>query len=187
MIKQSKNLVHLLEDGLIFAASIAFAVWLSKSGIVMNLLATTDKTRLVTIFLAGIFYSSLFTAAPATVVLAQLAKTSSIWTVGLLGALGAMTGDLLIFRFIKNSVGEDIKYLSNLVGWDRFTSFFHLKVFRFVSPIAGALMIASPFLPDEIGVALLGLFRVRTIIFTPLAFGLHFIGITLVSLLKNIV
>ncbi|EKD64461.1 MAG: hypothetical protein ACD_50C00381G0005, partial [uncultured bacterium] len=64
-------------------------------------------------FFSGIFYAYGFTAGPATAFFALLAKEQNILLCGLLGGLGSLVGDALIFRFIRTSFGKEIKYLSN--------------------------------------------------------------------------
>jgi hypothetical protein len=49
---------------------------------------------------------------------------------------------------------------------------------KWISPILGALIIASP-LPDEFGLALLGLSRTRISILIPVSFIMNFLGVYL--------
>jgi membrane protein DedA with SNARE-associated domain len=57
---------------------------------------------------------------------------------------------------------------------------FHFHFWKWVLPVIGALVIISP-LPDEIGLTMLGLSRVRTIVMLPLTFALNFVGILLLN------
>ena len=53
---------------------------------------------------------------------------------------------------------------------------FRFKHFRWLTLLAGALLIASP-LPDELGIALLGFSKVSTRYFAILSFVFNFLGI----------
>ncbi len=55
-----------------------------------------------------------------------------------------------------------------------------LKFFRWLTFLAGGLIIASP-LPDELGISLLGFSKMKTSWFIPLSFAFNFIGILLIG------
>src|SRR3989344_2375736 len=59
-------------------------------------------------FISGIFFVYGFTAAPATVVLLMLAKGQNIFLAGLIGGLGALIGDLIIFKFMRVSFSNEV-------------------------------------------------------------------------------
>jgi membrane protein DedA with SNARE-associated domain len=91
---------------------------------------------------------------------------------------------LLIFRFIKDSLSENIKSLISTTRRQRIMSIFELKIFRWLVPFVGALIVASP-LPDEIGLAMMGFAKMETKFFIPISFFLNFIGILILSLLAK--
>lgn len=136
--------------------------------------------------IAGLFYSSVFTTAPAMVALAHLAKANSVVQTALFGAGGALLGDLIIFKFVRTEIAQNLQQLTTVAPDKRFAFIFHLKLFRWMSPLIGALLIASP-LPDELGVFFLGLTKVRTVVFMPLTFIFHFFGIAAVGLMRKII
>src|SRR3989344_6815522 len=135
----------------------------------------------LSIVVAIIFFVSIFTAAPAGVVLFEIAAANSIWEVALFGGIGALIGDLLIFRFIKDSLSRDVRWLIHKTRQERLVSIFHLKMFRWIVPFIGALIVASP-LPDEIGLAMMGLSKMKTSVFIPISFTLNFLGILVIGL-----
>ena len=175
---------NLKRDLGIIAISIIIAVILAKTGVLKDLLTSIQELRFIGSFLAGLFFVSVFTAAPAMVVLAGIAQTNSIWEVALLGGIGAFAGDLLIFRFIEDDLSEDIQRLIGKTKREKLLSILHLKFFRWLTPLLGALIIVSP-LPDEIGLAMMGFSKMRMRIFIPLSFALHFSGILIIGLIAK--
>ena len=95
-----------------------------------------------------------------------------------------MIGDLIIFRFVKDRVSEHLSYLIKVSKTERIVSIFKLKLFRWIIPFVGALVIASP-LPDEIGVAMLGLSKMKNSYFILLSFLLNSAGILIIGLIAK--
>ncbi len=147
----TKNIIRDL--GVVFL-SVIIAILLLRANIVQTILLQTRGIELISSFIAGIFFTNVFTAAPATVVLAQLASSNSLFLVAFVGSLGALLGDFIMFRFIKDALADDIMYLLGKAGHYRFFSIFHTRLFRSLMPFIGGLIIASP-LPDALGLALL--------------------------------
>lgn len=162
-----------------FVVSIAIALLLVRTGIIIHLLTSTVSLQLLGSFVAGLFFTSLFTIAPAGIVLAHIAENTPIAVVAFLGALGAMIGDLLIYKFLQNNLTEDITELLELPRYRRIKHLFRVRKLRILRPLVGAIVIISP-LPDEIGLALLGFSKVSTAMLLPLTFILNFFGILLV-------
>src|SRR3990172_5076652 len=78
--------------------SVFVAIFITESGIINHVLASTES-HIIGSFIAGIFFTSIFTAVPATVVLVEIVGVNSVLVVALFGAVGALLGDLVIFRF----------------------------------------------------------------------------------------
>lgn len=175
----------LLHDVLIIIASVYIAVILVKTGTLANILASTLGLEFAGSFIAGLFFTSIFTTAPAIVTFGELARINSIVPVALFGALGAVIGDLIIFRFIRDKFSEHIlKLVSHRSAWKRIMALFKLKLFRWASLFVGGLIIASP-LPDELGISILGFSKIKTSWFIPLSFLFNFIGIVLIGLVAR--
>ena len=175
---------NLIKDVAIIALSVLIAVILVKTGVFINILASSKKLELFGSFIAGMFFTSVFTAAPATVVLAQIAQVNSVFLVAFFGGIGAMVGDLVIFRFIKNRLSEDILYLLKKSKSERMLSIFRLRIFRWSIAFLGALVIASP-LPDELGLMMLGFSKIKTSLFIPISFLLNSLGILVIGLIAK--
>ncbi|MDP1760078.1 MAG: hypothetical protein Q8L01_01300 [Candidatus Woesebacteria bacterium] len=176
---------NLMRDLGIIILSIVIAVILVKTGALKSLLTSTQELKFIGSFVAGIFFVSVFTAAPATVVLAEIAQSNSIFWVAFLGGIGALVGDLVIFRFIKDTLSADFLYLIKKSKSERLISIFKLKLFRWLVPFAGALIVASP-LPDELGLTMMGLSKMKTSLFIPLSFLLNFLGILAIGFITKV-
>lgn len=180
MISRVQAHKNLKEDIIAVGVSVLLAWFLISSGALANLLAATDAGKIFESFVVGIFFTSAFTLAPAAIFLGQLSQTISPWTVALFGALGAMCGDLILFLFIRDRLAEDIKALFPKRAVRHFLNSFHLGFWKWLAPLLGALIIASP-LPDEFGLSLLGLSKTRIAVLLPVAFVMNFLGILLVA------
>lgn len=174
----------LIRDLAVIVFSVVLAIVLAKTGILKNILTATQELKFIGSFAAGAFFASVFTAAPATVVLGKIAQTNSVFLVAFWGGLGALVGDLIIFRFLKDNLAKDIFYLVNKVKTKRLAAIFKLRLFYWLLPLLGALVIASP-LPDELGLLLMGLSKIKTLSFIPLSFFLNFSGILAIGLVAT--
>lgn len=173
---------NLFQDAAIVVLSIVIALNLAKTDVLIDILASSRQLRWLGSFVSGIFFTSIFTTAPATVTLGEIAQNGSIWFTALFGGLGAVVGDLVIFRFIRDRIGQDIsRLLEHRSGGRRLKHVFRFKFMRWLTFLAGGLIIASP-LPDEIGISLLGFSKTKTLFFIPLSFVCNFIGILVVGL-----
>jgi len=131
-------------------------------------------------FFAGMLFVSTFTVATSALVLLTLAETLSPIEIGLIAGLGAVVGDMTIFRFIKDNLSREIEDIyKNFDRKKHLKHLFHTKYFNWMLPVIGAIIIASPF-PDELGVSMIGLSKMSTLKFLVLSFVLNSIGIFLI-------
>ena len=172
---------HLRQDFYIVLASIIAAWAMVRFGAVDALLAYLGDGVLVASFVTGAFFTSVMTTAPAIAVLGVLSLHANPLIVALVGGAGAVCGDYLIFAFVRDRLGEDFAYLLRREGSPRFFKIFHRKSFRWVLPFVGGLIIASP-LPDELGLALLGVAKMRTSRFILISYAFNTAGILLIGL-----
>jgi uncharacterized membrane protein YdjX (TVP38/TMEM64 family) len=166
---------RLHRDLLIIAAGVAFSIWLSQSGLLADGLSHAGERAALASLVAGAFFTSVFTIAPATAVLAALAGTFPPLTIAFWGALGAMFADALLFLFVRDVFADDLREFLRR-HHVRLTPLPHFGFLRWLYPLLGALIIASP-LPDELGLALLGLTKTKLAVLLPLAFAMNFLGI----------
>lgn len=128
---------------------------------------------------AGFFMVSVFTTAPALFVLYELTVYLPLWQVSLAAGLGAMLGDYLILKIFKDRLWNEWRpWLRSFFG-PRLTKIAQSRHFKWLLPVLGAVIIASPF-PDEIGISLLGLSHIKRWQFLVLTFLLNSLGIFLI-------
>jgi len=136
-------------------------------------------------FITGIFFVSTFTVAPAAIVLYHLAHTLQPIEIAVLAGLGAMVGDYVVFRFVKDRVFEEMMPLLRRLQSARTRALLRSPYFAWFMPVLGALVIASPF-PDEIGVSMLGLTKIRAWQFFLVTFVPNTAGIFIVVSLAHL-
>ena len=164
----------------IVVISLVFAFVLSRVDAFHSLLLSLGGLGYIGAFIAGILFVSTFTVATGSLILLILAETLSPIELGLIAGLGAVVGDLLIFRFIKDGLAEEIELVYNKIdGGPHLKKLLHSKYFNWMLPVMGAIIIASP-LPDELGVNLMGLSKISTSRFILLSYFLNSLGIFLV-------
>ncbi len=131
------------------------------------------------IFITGVFFVSTFTVAPASILLFSFLDKFDSVSIAFLAGLGAVLGDYLIFRFFKDKVFEELKHA--MKGFRKFhiKHLFHTPFFAWFTPVLGAIIIAVPFFPDEIGVGLIGMTKLKNWQFLVLSFILNSVGILL--------
>lgn len=128
-------------------------------------------------FLAGVLFVNTFTVATGALILLVLAKQLSAVEIGITAGLGAVVGDLLIFRFVENNLESELEAVYNKIdSKHHFMKLLHSRYFHWTLPVLGALIIASP-LPDELGVTLMGISKMKTYKFMIVSFLLNSLGI----------
>ncbi len=168
------NLIH---DLLFIFIGIIIAVALSHTGVLDSIISFLGD-GVAAAFIAGFFFTSAFTIAPATVAFTRMVGTMPIPSLALWGALGALCGDLVLFFFIRDRFADDLKASFKPSVVKHVLRSFHFGFLKWLSPLVGAVIIASP-LPDELGLALLGFSKTRLIFLVPVAFIMNAIGIYL--------
>ena len=178
MIKKRKNGYLLLRDMMMIAFGIVLVIILDKTGLFDMIINSVRDYYILASFISGIFFTSIFTIAPSSVTLVHIADTSPIGGVVFWGALGAMCGDLILFFFIRDRFAEDLMKTLKPKTVHHILHSFHFGFLKWLSPIIGALIIASP-LPDELGITLLGISKEKTVVLMPISFAMNALGIYL--------
>ena len=99
-----------------------------------------------------------------------------------MGGFGLL-GDYIIFRYIRDNISG---YISSIARKIRHESILESKIFSYSFAIIGAIIVASP-LPDEIGLALMGITKMRTLYFVPISYLLNSIGIFVLALIGKVI
>lgn len=177
---QSIHRRRLTRDILIVVVSVFAAVAFAKSSLLDGLFGLVAGHYLIVAFIAGLFFTSSFTTAPAIVVLAKLCVLFPLLNIALVGAGGALLGDFIIFAFIKGHLAEDLAYILSKSKMRRAAHVLKYHFVRWLMAAVGALVIASP-LPDELGLALMGISKISTWKFCVLSYAFNFLGILLIA------
>lgn len=174
----------LARDLFLIAVSVVVAIVFVRLGVLHNLIGIKEEAKILGSFISGIFFTSAFTIAPAAISLAEISKTTSPFVVAFWGAIGSVIGDVVIFLFVRDRFSEDIIEILKITKAKKIMHFFHKGFFRWLSPLLGAIIIASP-LPDELGIALLGISHVRVVTLACISFVMSFIGILVVAMVSG--
>jgi hypothetical protein len=165
--------------------SIALAIFLFKSPVFQNAVSHLGNFGYVGAFIAGMLFTSTFTIAAGAVILLTLATKLPLIALIALAAVGAVVGDMIIFRFVKDTLTEDIELIYDEVDpRHHFKKVLHTKYFSWTLPVLGAIIIATP-LPDEIGVSLMGISKMNNKEFIAVSILLHTFGITSIILVSS--
>lgn len=165
--------------GLLIASLVLFLL-IAKTTFVHDIIAHIGTWGYPGIFITGIFYVFTFTAVPALAILNAFTAIHAPLTIAVIAGLGSALGDFLIFRFVRDEITEELKPLfKKMEGSTTVYRLFHTPYFLWLTPILGAFIIASPF-PDEVGVGMLGMARMKNRLFIPISILLNTIGIFLI-------
>lgn len=161
--------------------SILIAILILTSPSIKNFIGNLGNYRYFGAFIAGIFFAFGFTAAPATAAILILAGIINPLALGLIGGLGAMFSDLLIFSYIKYNLDPDLKYIIKKTGIMRLRKLEKTRL-RWIIPFIAGFIIASP-LPDEIGSFIFGIAKYETKKFLFYSYILNSFGIFIIALI----
>lgn len=170
----------------LLALSLVAFFYLARTPEVENFINSIGSLGYLGAFITGIFFVSTFTVAPAAVVLFNLADHLHPVEVALLAGLGAMAGDYIIFRFLKDKVFDELVPIFKRMHTPYVRTLFKSPYFSWVMPFIGAVVIASP-LPDEAGISLLGMSKIRPWQFFVVTFALNALGIFIVVTTANLI
>jgi hypothetical protein len=184
-MKIKKKYQRILRDIALLLISIALSVWFARSGLAEHWVAALPSDySIFASFVSGFFFTSIFTLAPASIALGAIGEFHPHGWVALWGAMGAVIGDLLLFVFVRDEISGDVAALLSGRCWRWLRQMFRRPFFHWLLPIGGALVIASP-LPDELGLAMMGLSRISLASFIPISYAMNFLGILLIEFLAG--
>jgi hypothetical protein len=156
--------------------SLLIAVVLYQTGLFHELLPILNTFGYVGVFIAGMFFVSLFTAAPAAVVLLTFAETIPIPFIAIIAGVGCVLGDAILLSFLSDNMTKSMTIISDEKGIKKIIAVLRHSKYKFFLTIIGAFVVASP-LPDELGLALMGISRIKPLWFIVLTFLLNSFGI----------
>ena len=161
---------------MLFITSIVITVYLIATGLLEQIISSLGEFGIIGTLISGMFFGYGFTAIPATASLIFFTKTINFIVIAFIGAIGTMIGDLLIFHLFKDSLPDEIENLVNRSVIEKLQK----SKAKWLVPGIAAFFIASP-LPDEIGVALLGMTKYDGNKFMLVTFTLNFIGLLIIT------
>lgn len=168
-----KNLVFFFSSLLI-----AYLLFMNKDA--HSFLLQLGNVGYIGAFIGGVLFVSTFTVATGALVLMILSESLSPIEIGIIAGLGAVVGDFTIFQYVKNNLSSELGEIYNKIdSRHHIVKILHTKYFSWTLPVIGAIIIASPF-PDEIGVSLMGISKMKTYQFLLISFILNAIGIFLI-------
>ncbi len=141
----------------------------------------------VGVFIAGLFFSYGFTAGPATATLLLLAKEQNILLAGLIGGFGALIADMIIFKFVRHSLADEIEELRH----EKIVKGVSAEIYamtpnafkKYLIPVVAGFIIASP-LPDEVGITLFAASEdISAKVFSIISYSLNTVGIIVILLI----
>lgn len=183
MLKTSRA-AH-ISHALLFSAGMAAAIIIGQSGLVSHILQLSTSFLFLGAFIAGFFFTSLLTIAPSSVMFYNIFHGGApLVPVALIGGFGAMCGDLLLFKFLKINLTDGLVAFVKAHTSNHLKRMWRFRWFSWAMMVAGAIIIASP-LPDELGVALMGVGEVKPRVFLPLSFVMNTLGILAVGLVAQ--
>jgi|SRR3989338_2662649 len=134
-------------------------------------------------FLMGIFFTYGFTTPIAIALFLIVAPTLNPFIAAPIAGAGAVLSDLVIFKFIRFSLKDEIKKLSREKVVLLTERSIPIRLRHILLPVLGGFIIASP-LPDEAGVTLLAsshFITTRTFIF--ISYILNTLGILFILII----
>lgn len=169
---------------LLILGLVIFFLFIQSSSVFQAAISEIGALGYFGAFVTGVFFVSIFTVAPSIVVIFDLAKELNPYLVAIFSGAGAVLGDYLIFRYLRDKVFVEIAPIFQKYSGSLWKKLFASPYFSWLIPIFGAFIIASP-LPDEVGITLLGLSKIKTWQFIFVTFLLNSAGILLVILFSR--
>lgn len=131
-------------------------------------------------FVSGILFSYSFTAGISTASFLILGKANNIFLTGIIGGLGALFGDYIIFKFIRHSLKDEVELMSQEKIIIAIFSRIHSKIKKTMLIIMSCIIIASPF-PDELGIFILAATtKISERTFSAISYTLNTAGILII-------
>lgn len=156
-------------------------VFLIDSALLVSVIHTIDEFGYVSGLAAGVLLVSFFTAAPALVLLIDLSQFHDPLLLAVLVAMGSVVGDWLIIKFFEDRVFTELRPAIEKLRLRRIKRALEKPYGKWILVFIGAIFVSTP-LPDEVGLALMGVSKANRFFVLLLCFLLNFIGAFIVIL-----
>ena len=127
-------------------------------------------------FMGGFFYISSYTITFGALILILLSEKMGIWDLTLFAGLGEIMGDVIMFFIMRKTLKTEMDFTSKQLRHIPFKKFLSSPYMKWFLPVIGAIVIASP-LPDELGIALMGISRIPFFQFMLIVGFLDYVGL----------
>lgn len=171
-------------EGWVFVIAVALTVYLVKTDAIAGVLVYEGGFGLLGAFFSGALFTSMLTAVPATYAIIESAQYMPAWQIALAGGAGSVVGDLVMFRLLRSSFSDHLLRAALHPAVRRLGRVLSSGPLWWTAPVFGAFAFASP-LPDEIGVVMMGLSRMRPSRLVLFAFVTHVVGIYVIAILAQ--
>lgn len=160
--------------------SVLLAIILAQNQIFKDWLLHLGSLEYIGALLAGMLFVSSFTAAISIVVIGIMAENLNPMALGLIGGVGAVIGDYLIFKLVRSHLQGELAMLFGKDGTSYVKTLIRSRYIAWMLPIIGVFIIASP-LPDEMGVSLLGISKISEAKFILISYISNAVGILMIA------
>lgn len=166
--------------------SVLVAIILAQNEGFKNWLFGLGSLEYIGALFAGMIFVSSFTAAISIVVIGIMAKNINPIALGLIGGVGAVIGDYLIFKLVRAHLQEELSMLFGKEGTSYVRTVLRSRYIAWMLPLIGVFIIASP-LPDELGVSLLGISKISEARFILISYVSNALGILMVASVAKVI
>jgi uncharacterized membrane protein YdjX (TVP38/TMEM64 family) len=166
-----------------FILTVILAYLIFRNPAVADFVSGLGEWGYIGILIAGMMFSFGF-STPFAVGYFIVLNPSNMLLAGIIGGLGAMASDLLIFKFMRFSFMDEFGRLKKTRAINGISSFIEKNVGKkaqlYLMYAFAGILIASP-LPDEAGVTMLaGLIKIKERALALVSFILNTIGILII-------
>ena len=166
--------------------SILIAIILAQNQTFKAWLLNLGSLEYIGALFAGMLFVSSFTVAISTVVIVIMTQNIHPMALALIGGVGAVMGDYLVFKLVRSHLQEELAMLFGKKETSHIKALLHSKYIAWTLPIIGVAIIASP-LPDELGVSLLGISKMSEARFILISYLSNAVGILMIASVARVI
>lgn len=176
--------ISFLQSFFYVVISVLAAYILFQTGAFHTFVHSLQNFGYIGVFISGMFFVSIFTTAPAAVILLTFAETLPVVLVAAVAGVGSVLGDAIILSFISDNIDKSVTLISGEKGVKKVIRLLRHTKYKFFLTVIGAIVVASP-LPDELGLTLMGVSKIKPLTFIGISLVLNTLGIwVLLSILS---
>lgn len=166
--------------------SVLVAIILAQNETFKSWLLNLGSLEYIGTLFAGILFVSSFTVSISIVVIGIMTENIHPMALGLIGGVGAVMGDYLIFKLVRSNIQNELVILFGKEATSHVKALIHSKYIAWTLPILGVFILASP-LPDELGVSLLGISKMSEARFILISYLSNTVGILMIASVARVI